>query len=67
MNPSVQTVEAAIRARQWVRARRQRLGREVTPEELEAYVDSQLRYKQVDHRYVMECASPALLPRREGI
>lgn len=62
MTPSLAAIQAAISTRQWVRAKRFRLGREPTPDEVAFYVDGNWsKLKPADRAYVLECSSPKVL------
>lgn len=62
MTPSMDAIQAAISTRQWVRAKRFRIGRDPTPNEVVFYVDGNWpRLKEADRAYVLECSSPAII------
>ena len=65
MTPPLPVVSAAIAAREWVRTRRKRLGREITPDELVVFIKDRYDYLDQRHQlYVAEAASAPVLPFR---
>lgn len=65
MTPTLPAVTAAIATRQWVRERRAKNGRQIDPAEVEAFVRDRYDYLHpTEQRYVVECASPAMLKVR---